>query len=441
MFFILNDPMSQWIFLVIASLGLLLVGFGKISEWKLLACYFLASFLLPVEKQKILLSGFQSPGIHFIATILIIAALLQRTNLLSRLVLYLLIKISKRATPLDSFLFFIGIVITPFITSQSARLAIITPVLDTIISSSKVPPKSTTANAMASASFFGCILFSTIFLSGKSSNYLLLNLICNQPGNKNWFNWLYFASFPGLLLCIAFFVLQARIYKQNRVVQLNQISVFRAYLLLSAKSQKDKTSLFLISLLLLGLGLSFISHSTILLFDTCFFIIALGTRFIHPKELPQFINWNFLIYLAIIIGFMEFLSLIDLVPLTAQLKNYFPSLLMNSIFCIIFTFILSWLFSFLFGSLIAPGLVFTMLHPLLRDLHMNLWVISFVILMAAESWVFPYQSSYFLYFKKLSAANKNFALQPLLRTNCYVSLIKFLVLFASIPFWKLLELI
>ncbi len=439
-FFFLNQKPQEF-FLIVAFLSVLFVGLGLFSEWTLLISCFLASLPLPSYQQSILFSGFTNQGIYIISTMLLATAVIQKSNVLSRMILLLLIKISKKEALLDRAIFFIGILLTPLVSSQSARVAIISSILDNIMMNNKVKPQSITANSLANAGFFGCILLSSVFLSGKSSNYLLLTIMCHQGGHNGWFTWLSFASFPGILLIGAFFLMQSRAFKHKQSSQLRRFTLLRSYATLGSLSKNEKQTILYTIFLIAGLICSPFLNINLLLLDVLFVLIALKIDLIQLKQLHRMVNWSCLIYLATIIGLMNFLSHIELIQWNMALKESLTLLMSNSFSCIGFVFIISWFLGFIFGTMITPGLVLTVLYPLLIELHINLWIIGFVILIATESWIFPYQSSYFICFKKLTAINKNFTLKPILRINGYFVLIKVLILFASIPFWKILKLI
>lgn len=439
-FYNLNQKPQEF-FLIIALLSLLLVGLGLLSEWGLLAVCFLTSLQLPASQQGIILTGFGNHGIHIILTILLTTSLIQKSTILSRTILLLLIKISNKEAFLDRALFFIGVLITPLVTSQSARVSIISSILDNIIVNNKIKAQSNHANALANAGFFGCILLSSVFLSGKSSNYLLLTIMYHQGGHNGWLSWLYFASLPGVLLIGAFLLLQNRSFKKPCTIALSRYTLIKSYKVLGAVTKKEQNSLFYAFLLLNGLLLSPYLNVNLIFLDALVIVLAIRRQFIKTTELYRLVNWSCIVYLATIIGLMKFLSHVDLMQWNLGLKDSLIHLMGNSYSCIGFVFLISWVLGFVFGTMITPGLVLTVLYPLLIELHINLWIIGFVILIATESWIFPYQSSYFLCFKKLTSSKKHFALKPILKTNSYFVLIKILVLFASVPFWKLLKLI
>jgi DASS family divalent anion:Na+ symporter len=84
----------------------------------------------------------------------------------------------------------------------------------------------------------------------------------------------------------------------------------------------------------------------------------------------------------------------------------------------------------------APALMFTLLMPVAQQAVMSSWLVAFVILMATEAWIFPYQASYYLYFEEWVQENKHYNLRSTLAMNAWFSLLRLLAILLSIPFWR-----
>ena len=93
---------------------------------------------------------------------------------------------------------------------------------------------------------------------------------------------------------------------------------------------------------------------------------------------------------------------------------------------------------------VAVILFTTALFPLATANGMSLWLVGFIILAVADTYVFPYQSSYYLKLRNDLAAR---GLAPvtdeprLIAANILMIALRIGAIIASIPFWQRLDLL
>ncbi|KTD48183.1 Inner membrane protein YbhI [Legionella quinlivanii] len=433
--------MEEQLFLTISIVALFLTGIGLISEYTLSAITFASSLLIPDKSQLLIMSGFTSENVYIVLSFFIVACVIQKSQIFQRMIVLLLLKFAHKPACLEKLLFFIGLLMTPILSVQSTRVAIMAPVLDNIVSISGYKPQGKAANAMANAAFSGCVLLSTIFLTGKSSNYLLFSAMSTSSLSNAWLVWLSFAAFPGILLIAAFFLIHSIAYKSPEVPEIQRFSLLKTCYKLGPISAKEYASLLSVGVLIASLALRKILPVHPLFIALLTASIPLSFGLLKVKDFSNHINWKFICYLATMIGIMKFISGMTLPLWIAQVHNWLSPVSQNLFIFIFLLFALSWLLCIIFGTMIAPGIAFTLLAPVLASGSVNQWIIAFVILMATESWIFPYQSSYFLCFKKLLNQQQNFQLKPVLTTNALLAIAKIAVIYASIPYWRYLGLL
>lgn len=429
--------LSHTSFIVILGAAFIMWTFRLVPEYLPAALIILSALLFNIAPQNVILSGFTSRSFFIAVSVFGVGAIMSKSRLFYRLALILLIHLPSKSSLLQKFLFFLGALITPIMSVQSSRIALIAPLLDDILESSTIHPRSDTANALANAAFNGCILLSTIFLTGKSSNFILFSLLSEQnQWQGNWLHWLWAASFPGLLLIALFFILHSITFKSPNTLKINYFKLKKELCSLGHLSFAEYIAI--ISLLLFAIGTIISTWKDISSFWTCItiFTLLLWTNVLDKKEILKKINWSFLFYFGAIIGVMHALQNIGFEPwLLAHLQWLSHLAHANPFYFIVIIYVISWLGGLLLGTMIAPALLFTVIIPLANQGTVSNWVVAFVILMATEAWIFPYQSSYFLCFEELLKTNNNFHLNPLLRLNAWFSLLKLGIVIASIPFW------
>ncbi|WP_133135663.1 SLC13 family permease [Legionella rowbothamii] len=397
----------------------------------------LAAIFLRIAPENITLSGYSSNSFFLATSVFAVGAIITKSRLFYRLSLILLMHLPSRQSFLQKFLFLFGALITPIMSVQSSRVALMAPLLDDILESSSINPRSDTANALANAAFNGCILLSTIFLTGKSSNFIVFGLLSEQnQWQGNWLGWLGAASFPGILLVALFFLIQSRIFKSTTPLEMDHFKLKNEFKALGRLSFEEYIALLCLGLFFIGSVIATLKNTSTSWTCMGIFLLLFSTRALNTKELASKINWNFLFYFGAIIGIMHALQNTGLETWVVghfQWLNYLAT--MNYLYFIIVVYAISWLTGLLLGTMIAPAILFTLIMPIANHSSISNWVVAFVILVATEAWIFPYQSSYFLCFEELLKPNNNFHLSPLLKLNAWFSLLKLGIVIASIPFW------
>jgi DASS family divalent anion:Na+ symporter len=431
-------------FLIIFTAALSVWIFRLVPESVPALMIILFTLVLDIKEEPVLLSGFTSDSFFLAASLFGIGFVLIKSRLFYRLSLYILYYLPPKQSLLQKVLFGIGVLMTPIISVQSARVTLMAPLLEDLLASSGIEPKSTTANALASSSFNGCILFSTIFLTGKSSNSVLYAMLPAQnPEASGWFFWLLAASFPGILLAALFFFMQCLFFKpQKNTIQLNKLRIRKELKNLNRLSYEEWTAV--LSIITLFVGIYIASNYHFSNFWTCLavYFVLFFNEAIGKNEFKKEINWTFLFYFGAIIGIMRHLQStgIDL-WLGAHLNWLIDLSNGNLILLIVIIYLVSWLCTLILGTMNAPALLFTVLLPITQPTGINNWIVAFTILMATESWVFPYQSSYYLCFEKLLAQRKNVQMNSLLCLNAWLVPIKLGIILLSIPFWYMLGIL
>ncbi|MDR3443074.1 MAG: SLC13 family permease [Legionella sp.] len=431
----LNLPNAS--FLTVLAAALVMWVFRLVPEYLPSLLILSAALFLHIAPEHIILSGFSSNSFFIAVSVFAVGALITKSRLFYRLSLVLLIYLPSKQSILQKFLFLFGALITPIMSVQSSRVALMAPLLDDILESSTIRPKSDTANALANAAFNGCILLSTVFLTGKSSNFIVFGLLSEQDQwQGGWLHWLWAASFPGFLLVSIFFMMQSLLFKPQKKLTMDNGKLKKELNNLGTLSFDERISLISLTLFVGGSILSAWKNTSILWTCAAIFALIWVSGALKTNELRTKINWNFLFYFGAIIGIMRVLQNSELEYWLIQHVQWLNQLAeMSSLYFIVIIYIISWVAGLILGTMIAPAILFTLIIPIANQSAINNWVIAFVILMATEAWIFPYQSSYFLCFEELLKPNNNFLLNPLLKLNAWFSLLKLGIIVASIPFW------
>lgn len=398
----------------------------------------IAAMVLNFSPQGIIWSGFGSDSLFLALSLFGIGCVLIKSRFFYRLATLMLYYLPSSHSVLQKMLFATGAVMTPVISVQSSRVALMAPLLDDLLLSGGIAPQSPAANALASAAFNGCILLSTVFLTGKSSNAILFAMLSEQGGtSSSWFQWLLAASFPGALLVALFFAMQRSLFNQKNTLNINKFRLKRELRALGSFSFEERAALTGLATLIAGLAFASWLHLSNFWICLVVFFVLFSSGSLSLREFRRRINWTFLFYMGGIIGIMRYIQSIGVDQWLAKNLYWINEVADGNIaLFILCVYIVSWLCGFIFGTMTAPAILFTLFLPIANQAGVNGWLIAFVILMATEAWVFPYQSSYYLCFEEMLNKNRNFKLNSVMYINIWLTLGKLGVILASIPFWR-----
>ncbi|WP_221034035.1 SLC13 family permease [Legionella jordanis] len=441
LFFLLKETTMNWActnFVVIFSAALNMWIFRLVPEYVPAVFMILATIILGLAHQNVLLSGFGSDSFFLALGVFGIGAVLVKSRLFYRLSLLILNHLPKNKFLLQLVLFGIGLLLTPVMTAQSARVSLIAPLLEDMRKTAGLKSKSMAANSLACAAFNGCILLSVMFLTGKSSNFVLFGMLPEQTQwQYGWLNWLFVASVPGFILIALFLLLNSLQFRNEDELLINRLAIGRELRLLGKLNNYEWAAILSITGLILGLAFSSWHQIPSAWISFAIFFILLTLGILNKDDFKNGINWPFLFYLGAIIGIMRCVQeigidawIVDYLFWLSQIANQ------NQVLFLILVYVLSWLGGLLFGTMAAPALMFTLLMPVAQQAVLNSWLIAFVILMATEAWIFPYQSSYFLCFEEWAKETQAYDLRKTVTLNAWFSVLRLLAILLSIPFWR-----
>lgn len=427
-------------FIVIFSAALIMWIFRLVPEYAPAVFVILATILLGLAPQPVLLSGFGSDSFFLALSVFGIGTVIIKSRLFYRLSLLILNHLPRNSLLLQMSIFGIGALMTPLMTAQSARVSLIAPLLEDMRKTAGFLPKSKSANALACAAFNGSVLLSVIFLTGKSSNFVLYGMLSEQAQwQYSWLNWLLAAAAPGAFLVLAFFIILIVTFRNKEPMKVNLFTIKRELYRLGRLSTNEWAAITSIFVLLLGLSLSSWHQIPTAWISFAIFFVLLTSGIINKYDFKNGINWPFLFYLAAIIGIMRCVQEIGIdswiIDNFSLLTNFAEGEVIGFIIVI---YIVSWLGGFLFGTMAAPALLFTVFLPIAHHAALSSWLVAFIILMATEAWIFPYQSSYYLCYEEALDQNQHYDLKPTLKINALFAFLRLGAILASIPIWQMM---
>jgi DASS family divalent anion:Na+ symporter len=426
------------IFLTVAIATVVMWIFRLVDEFIPSIMAVIVILILDIAPPDIVLSGFTSGSFFMALSIFGLSAILTTSGLTYRIVINLF-----RFLPLSQFwhslaIFITGIFLTPLFPSANGRIGIATPILLDMVESLGYKKGGKAATRLAIATFAGFTMFSSIFLSSKSMHFIVFGILPIQVKERfDWGYWFYAASIAGIVLLTFYFILTQIMFQNSDKPRLSKNIIKAQYEVLGPLSAQEWAAIGGIALFALGIATASIHKIQLpwIGFAVLYIILVLG--FLSKKDFKTHVDWTFLIYLGALIGVIRTMSYLGLDISLGQKFLWLGTYMKNNFYLFVPLLSLSTMLLRLFiPNTATVAILASVLFPIALLNGMNPWVIGFIILIISDSWIMPYQCSYYLLFDELTSAKHPFSRSMILKFNFISISFRIIAIYASIPFWK-----
>jgi DASS family divalent anion:Na+ symporter len=164
--------------------------------------------------------------------------------------------------------------------------------------------------------------------------------------------------------------------------------------------------------------------------------------FIQDKQFREKIDWNFLIFLGALIGIVSSMQHTGLDVWLAKQLSFLNDYMANEFELFVLMLTAAIFIVRLALPINAVVVIFAaLLIPTAVNIGVNPWLIGFIILLMSESFIWPYQASYFVMFISIAGPKGQADDKRLIWMNFAIILIKLAAIYASIPYWQYLGLL
>jgi di/tricarboxylate transporter len=392
--------------------------------------------LVPVEEA---LKGFASDSFFMAMSILALGTVIVSSGLSYRIILLILKTLPDRQIFHNLGLFLSGLLITPVLPTINGRASLVAPLLIDMVEAVHLEPKKRAVNRLAITAFTGVTIFSAVFLSSKSVNFIIFGLLPPQVQNHfQWTGWLFAASVTGIVLFILYVASVGFLFKNHEkpVLSKEMINVqLDALGKMSFREWAAVAGFALFTLSVVTTSIHKISPSWI---GMCLLYILLLFGVLPKNDFKTKIDWPFLMFLGGMTSAVNVLNYLGMDKWIAGnlgwMGNYMSNNFMLFILVLTGTIFVIRLFLPISVTIILSATVFI---PIASVSGVNEWLIGFIILIIGEMWFLPYQCSYYLNFKEILHEKDIYSERTFLKYNALTNLLKLVAIYASIPFWKL----
>jgi len=425
-------------FLSIISISLIMWIFELLPDFIPGLFAILMLLLFDIAPQEIVMSGFSSSSLFLALSVLGLGAVITSSGLSYRYSLMML-----KVLPANTFwyslgLFFTGILFTPLVPAIIGRASIVGPILTEIVSNCDKNGKKQASTMLFSSSFNGITFLSATFLTSTPLNFIIFSMLpAQEQSDFNFLYWFY-ASSVVFFVMIVLYVLVSSIYYRSYVnIDLSKKIVEKKLEELGGLTKNEWAAI--IGIILLGIGLLTTTVHKIDIPWVAFSILFLLLFFqaISRDDFRRQIDWSFLLLLGSTVGVVATMNHLGLDEDMAKQLAWLGSYMVNDFQMFVILLTITIIGIRFFVPMNTTILIFAAtLIPLASSAGMNAWLIGFLILLIAETSIFPYQAPFFLYFKQITQDNIEYDERKVYIFHVILISVKLIAVYISIAyFW------
>ncbi len=403
----------------------------------------LGAILLGVAPPELALGGFASDSFFMALSILGLSAVISISGLSYRMLLWLL-----RVGPDSKFwynfsLFITGAFLTPVIPTTNGRVAIMTPFLTDLLGAMDKDSAAREAPGLSMSLISGISLFSAIFLSSKSVNFVIFGMLPPQEQFLfQWLHWFYAASVCGGVLFVLYWLARLLLFRTTGNPAIPKQVVREQIHLLGSMSAIEWAGV----LGLIALMASFLTSSLHRIdipwvaLAILFSLLMFG--FLDQNDFRKKIDWSFLFFLGSLIGIVSIIRYVGLdIWLTANL-TWIGNFMAGDFIAFVLIVAAAMFVVRLALPINATVIIFaSILIPTALHIGFNPWLIGFIILLLAETFIWPYQASFYTQFISMAGPEARTDDQRVAVMHVVLFFCKLVAIYVSIPFWKSLGIL
>lgn len=390
-------------------------------------------------------ASFNSPTVWLIVGALGYGAAATKSGLLKRVALIAMSKFPLTFKGQATALFSAGMIMTPFIPTVTAKVAVLAPFAQAICDNMGYGKKSQGAAGLFMAMFVALVPAYSLFLSANFMCYALLGFLPKDvQAQMTWGNWFINALPWGLTMLVICYLAVLKFHKPSESnANVNTGFIDEQRKALGPMSNKEKI-VAVILVLSLALWMTERMHgvsSTLIAIIGLF--IMLMFEVLDRNSFRAAIPWDAVIFLG---GLFNIPVIFSSLKINAWIGKVFGPYIVPLVSGNIFVFIavlclvVYLVRLFLVSQTAAIAILVILLTPFSIQAGINPWVTGFIVFVAVNVWYVPYQNASFLVSYYATGGDMVTHGQTVKIAVIYM-LATILGLMISVPIWKMTGLI
>jgi DASS family divalent anion:Na+ symporter len=379
-------------------------------------------------------SGFASSSWVLALGALALAAAMLRSGFLFRAALALLRLFPATHSGQMLALLFGGIVLTPLVPLSVARVAAIAPLAHELARALGHPSRSRGSASLAFAGLIGYWYFSSIFLTGLATNFFVVGLLSAEDQRRfGWFGWLMAAAPVGIVCLAGALIVLFVVLRPESAVRVDPETIRRQARILGPISRGEQLAIAGLAVLVVGLIVQpIIAIDAAWLALAALVIVTAGV--IDRERFRSSIDWGFLVFLGLLLGSGAVMQSASVDKWVASLLLDATSGLRSPGLLVVAFAILVTLSRVVLPSRPAMVLFSLALVPAAPALSISPWVAGFVVLVASNVWVLPYQGLEYLIARD-ATHGEDFDDRQGTQVGAALTVTRLVAVAAAVPFW------
>jgi DASS family divalent anion:Na+ symporter len=334
-----------------------------------------------------------------------------------------------------------GVLVTPLVPFGLARVATASSLEQELTQTLGYRPRTSASAALGFAALVGYSSFSAVLLSGLAMNFFVLDLL--PPGERarfGWLSWFLAAAPAGIVLLVGSAIAILTLFPAGPLHRVSAGVAREQERVLGPLSTREITTLAGLAILLLGLLAQPWLRADAAWIAIATTVLLVVGRAIDVQEFRSRIDWGFLILFGILLGLAGVLRAVGLdAAIGGQLAALAQSVRDETIIVIVVAvavvavrLVLPWVpTTLLLGAALVPSA---------DRIGINPWVVGFVILFVAQTWLIP--SLYEAYvLAKATTRAELFADRQAITLGAVITLLALAAVAASIVYWRVIGLL
>lgn len=333
-----------------------------------------------------------------------------------------------------------GLMLTPFVPQSVARVAAIGPVTAELRVALGQPARSAGAAGLAFAGLVGHWYFANLFLTGFATNFFVFELIPEAERSAfGWWGWLAASAVALAVSAAAATLALLWLFRPEPAARPSPEVLHRQLRVIAGLSSAERVAAIAVAVLVLGLLLEPVLGIDPAWIATASLAIAVA-GVLGRDAFRASVDWAFLIFLGILLGSGPVLQgagvdrwLGELLgPVAAAAGHPAVVVLGLAAAVVLLRIVLPSRPTMLLMALVAM--------PAAPALGISPWVAGVVVLLAANTWILPYQGLEYLVLRD-ATRGESFSDEQGMRIGAVLLAIRFIAIAASVPYWMAIGLI
>jgi DASS family divalent anion:Na+ symporter len=386
-------------------------------------------------------SGFASSNWLVALAALALAVAMVRSGLLLRLALRLIRIFPSTHAGNVLALLLSGVLVTPLVPLGLARVAAVAPLAKELGQALGYQARSRATASLAFGGLLGYGMFSSIFLSGLAMNFFVHGLLPSaEQARFDWVFWLLAAAPAGAIMLVGSSLVVLAILRPEGAPHARPDTVRRQARALARLQKGELVTIGAVALLLVGFVSQPLTHLEISWIAVGALTVVVAGGALDQEAFRSGVDWAFLVFFGTLLSAGAVLRHAGVdtwigggISAVSHWLSHPPLIVLAlALFVVVCRLVLPWIPCTL---ILSVALV-----PAAPHFGVSPWVVGFVVLLGAITWVAPNQSD-FCRLMNAASDGELFTARHATIVGVTITLVTLIAIGVSIPYWQALGLV